>query len=79
LEGKFDFIKKTNPWRTQKDIDDENAAKSIGPENVAKKFQAWVIGMQEHKPDRKRVRGKKEGVILPPGMEMPTIPIRKDK
>jgi len=78
LEGKFDFIKKTNPWRTQKDIDEENFGKSIGKENVARKLQAWAIGMQGYRPDKTK-RGKKEGIVLPPGMEMPTIPIKKDK
>lgn len=75
VEGKFDFIRKTNPWRTQKDIDEENFAKSIGSKGVAEKMQAWALQMQGKKPDRDRPRGPKEGIILPPGMEMPVIPM----
>lgn len=73
IDAKFDFLRKTNPWRTQKDVDEENFNKSIGPENVARKLQAWAMAMQGHKPDRSR-RREKEGIILPPGMEMPVVP-----
>lgn len=73
LEGKFDFIRKTNPWRTQKDIDEENFNKSVSREVVAQKMQAWILQLQGKKPDRS-TRGAKEGIVLPPGMEMPVIP-----
>lgn len=74
IEGKFDFVKRTNPWRTQKDIDEEEFSKSIGPEGVAKKMEAWALAMQGRKPDKDRQRGPKAGIVLPPGMEMPTVP-----
>jgi hypothetical protein len=77
LEGKFDFIRKTNPWRTQKDIDEENASKPETRDNIAKKMQAWAIQMQGKRPDRNRPREPKEGIILPPGMEMPVVPTLK--
>jgi acetyl-CoA carboxylase alpha subunit len=77
IEGKLDFLKKTNPWRTQKDIDEENASMPDSQENVAKKLQAWAVAMQGRKPDRNRPRGVREGVVLPPGMEMPVPPGEK--
>ncbi len=75
IEGKFDFLRKTNPWRTKEDIEAEEFEKNIGPENVAERLHAWALQMQGKKPDRSN-RGErvKEGVVLPPGMEMPIVP-----
>lgn len=75
-EGKFDFLRKTNPWRTQKDIDEENLGTPIGAENVARKALSWAMAMAGYKPP-KRGNRQKEGVVLPPGMEMPEIPTTK--
>jgi hypothetical protein len=72
IEGKFDFVKRTNPWGSSEKQNDISTPDS--PENVAKKLQAWAMGMQGRKPDRNRPRGTKEGVILPPGMAMPVVP-----
>jgi hypothetical protein len=39
---------------------------------------AWALAMQGQKPNRtKRDKRQKEGIILPPGMDMPEIPTTK--
>lgn len=74
LEGKFEFLRKTNPWRSKEDVENEKMLESGSGEVVARKMQAWVMAMQGRKPDPTRQRGKQEGVVLPPGMEMPEMP-----
>ncbi len=73
LEGKFDFIRKTNPWGDGKDKMVE-VDETLTPDQVAQKLRAFALGMQGVKPNPSRIRGKKEGVILPKGMTMPAIP-----
>ncbi len=76
LTAKFDFLKKTNPWRTQKDIDEERLSER-NPAKAQEGIVAWAMAMKGQKPDRKKNRVR-QGVILPEGMEMPVYaPVKK--
>lgn len=55
LEGKIDFLKKTNPWGSDKDEDEtELLDRKPDPEGAAKQFLAFVNAAKAKQlPDRK--------------------------
>lgn len=60
LEGQVDYLRKTNPWRTQEDIDREAAEEAAkhppDQDTVRRQLMAWATGAIEQGFKGKGVR-----------------------